>query len=148
VTELLPGAAVAEVGPHFQLYRASADGPVRWRLLGGNNRPLGRSSLDFPDIPACLQELTVLVGVLTDLAGRVDRYPPNLWIWRLALQGMDVVVSAHPYDRQIRARHGMRQFIDRAAVARVDAAVMVTTNRRGRPLTTLLGSRRTETLRR
>lgn len=128
-----------DAGPHFQLYRASVDGPVRWRLLGGNNRPIGRSALDFPDVPACRQELAVLASALPDLVGRVERHPPNLWVWRLSYQSSEIAVSAHPYDRQIRSAHAMSQFLDRASVARIDPIVMVTTSRRWRSVSTLLG---------
>ncbi len=121
-----------DVGPHFQLYRTSAGGPVRWRLLGGNNRPIGRSALDHLNVPTCLSSIAQLVAVLPELTGRVDRNPPNLWSWRLGHDGDDVAVSAHPYDRQVRSLHAMRQFLDRAAVARIDAAVLVTDARRGR----------------
>lgn len=126
-----PVAAV-DARPHFQLYRTSPHGPVRWRLLGGNNRQLGRSALDHEDVPDCLAALGNLVSALSELSGRVDRQPPNLWVWRLAHDGREVAVSAHPYDRQIRSQHGMTQFLARAAVARIDAAVMVTATRRWR----------------
>lgn len=132
-TETVRGSRlVPEPGPHFQLYRASAHGPVRWRLLGGNNRPIGRSALDHPDVDDCLSSVARLLAALTVLTGRVDRQPPNLWTWRLSHDGVDVACSAHPYDRQIRSQHAMAQFLSRAAVARIDAAVMVTAARRGR----------------
>lgn len=129
---IVPEQTGPEAGPHFQLYRTTAHGSVRWRLLGGNNRPIGRSALDHPDVPECLAALTDLLDALATLTGRVERQPPNLWIWRLALDGEDLAYSAHPYDRQIRSQHAMAQFLTRAAVARVDAAVMVTGTRRWR----------------
>lgn len=117
-------------GAHFQLYQNAMSSPVRWRLLGGNNRPIGRSALDYPEVPDCLQALAELRQRLAELAGRVDRQPPNHWVWRIFLDGTDVAVSSHPYDRQIRSQHGLSQFLHRAGSARIDGGVLVNASTR------------------
>jgi hypothetical protein len=130
-----------ESGPHFQLYRASAATAVRWRLLGGNNRPLARSALDYVDEGECRNALTELNKTLSELVGRVDRQPPNLWVWRLSDVEGDVAVSAHPYDRQIRSQHAMAQFLQNAARARIDKTVVMSAARRWRSISAPAGSR-------
>jgi hypothetical protein len=136
-----PHQRSAEGGPHFQLYRGSATAPVRWRLLGGNNRPIGRSALDYVDVLECLQSLAELTAALPELVGRVDRQPPNLWVWRLTHDNIDLALSAHPYDRQIRAQHAMSQFLQNAARARIDKTVIVSAARRWRSISAPAGSR-------
>ncbi len=126
--------ARAEPGAHFQLYRSSPTSSVRWRLLGGNNRALGRSALDFADVESCLLALAELGAGLPVMVGRVDRVPPNLWLWRLSYQESDVAISAHTYDRQIRSQHALAQFRALATVARIDAAVLVSAARRWRSI--------------
>lgn len=121
-------------GSHFQLYRSSPASSVRWRLLGGNHRPIGRGALDFADVPDCLQALAELVAKLPELDGHVGRVPGNQWSWRLSLAGVEVALAAHPYDRQIRSVHAQEQFRQRAALARVDDVVILTAARRWRSL--------------
>ncbi len=129
-----PVAGADPAGSHFQLYRASATSPVRWRLLGGNHRSIGRSPLDFPDVADCLRSLAELVERLPELQGQTSRVPGNLWVWRLSYQGAEVAVAAHTYDRQIRSMHAQAQFLQRASVARIDELVMVSATRRWRSL--------------
>ncbi|MDQ2837484.1 MAG: hypothetical protein M3Y42_13695 [Actinomycetota bacterium] len=121
-------------GSHFQLYRSSIASPVRWRLLGGNHRPIGRSPLDFPDVAECLLSLAELVRRLPELDGHLGRVPGNQWSWRLSHLGTEVAIAAHPYDRQIRCLHAQTQFRQRAATARIDEAVMINASRRWRSL--------------
>ncbi|MGI8666068.1 MAG: hypothetical protein ACR2N4_08560 [Jatrophihabitans sp.] len=129
-----PAAGPDLTGSHFQLYRASTSSPVRWRLLGGNHRPIGRSPVDFPDVAGCLRSLTELLGQLPELDGQIARVPGNLWVWRLSHHGVEVAVAAHTYDRQIRSMHAQSQFRLLAAGARIDEPVMVSATRRWRSL--------------
>lgn len=129
-------------GPHFQLYRAAAGGPVGWRLLGGNHRPIGRSASSFADPAECLQALATMVTLLDVLESLVSRQLLNQWGWSLRHRGADLVVSAHSYDRQVRALNAQAQFRSQAARARINETVMLSATRRWRP--TRLPDQRTQ----
>ncbi|MEO6701588.1 MAG: hypothetical protein ABI140_16220 [Jatrophihabitantaceae bacterium] len=123
-----------QVPAQFQLYQTATDAPVRWRLLSGNHRPIGRSAHAFDTIAECLDSLAELSRVLDQLDLLLTRVPGNLWIWRAGYQGTDLALSAHAYDRQIRAMHAQAQFQQRVATARINELVMVTATRRWRSL--------------
>ncbi len=120
-------------GPHFQLYRAAAGAPVGWRLLGGNHRPIGRSAGSFADPTECLHALVGVLSLLDVLDCAVSRQPLNQWGWLLRHQGIDLVASAHSYDRQVRALNAQAQFRRQAAAARINETVMLSATRRWRP---------------
>jgi hypothetical protein len=128
-----PAVAADLSGPHFQLYRAAAGGPVGWRLLGGNHRPIGRSVGSFADPAECLQALAVVLTLLDALECAVSRQPLNQWGWLLRHRGIDLVASAHSYDRQVRALNAQAQFRSQAAAARINETVMLSAARRWRP---------------
>jgi hypothetical protein len=130
---MVPASATPESAKntaHFQLFsRAVGDG-VQWRLLGGNNRDLGRGALAYPDAESCLLAIKQLVHSLPDLIPAIRRTPPNLWVWQLRLDDLVVVASAHSYDRQIRAEHAGKRFLDCAGAASVSDTITMTAARR------------------
>ena len=127
-------ATPAPVPAQFQLYQSGVEAPVRWRLLSGNHRPIGRSAHAFDTVADCLQSLAELTQSLDQLDLLLARVPGNLWIWRACHGGFELALSAHAYDRQIRAMHAQAQFLQRAATARINDSVMVTAARRWRSL--------------
>lgn len=54
-------------GVHFQLYALALEGPVRWRLLSGNNRDLGRGPTPYLDMASCIMGLSAMRSVLSTL---------------------------------------------------------------------------------
>jgi hypothetical protein len=124
----------AETGPatraHFQLYAESFTAPVRWRLLSGNNRDIGRCAAEFADRESCLLGIKRLLHSLGETQSVVRRAAGNQWIWSLSLRGEPAVVSGHSYDRQIRAEHARQQFLQHAPIATVTETVMVSAARR------------------
>jgi hypothetical protein len=119
-------------GVHFQLYVATAHGEVRWRLLSGNNRDMGRSAQEFVDAEDCRLALKELLCQLNELTPQVRRKAEtNRWIWLLRRGEVAMAESSHSYDRQIRAEAARQQFLVHAATASISASLMISASRRG-----------------
>ncbi|HEY3088481.1 MAG TPA: hypothetical protein VGJ59_10515 [Jatrophihabitantaceae bacterium] len=118
---------------YFQIFAASASAPLRWRVLSGNNRELGRSFETFPDTEACRQAIGDLRLALDLLLPQVRREGRDRWLWELRrADGAVLVVAAHPFDRQVRCRKAVDQFLLDARLAPVAESVLVTAARRFR----------------
>jgi hypothetical protein len=91
-----------------------ADGPVRWRLLGANNRELGRGPGPFPELETCqaaVRELVARIAAATPcIVGDSDR--TGAWSWRLDLNGRAVAVSWRTYLRHRECAYSLAHFID------------------------------------
>jgi hypothetical protein len=120
---------------HFQLYVAGGSavgGDVRWRLLSGNNRDMGRSAQGFLDVEDCRLALKEFLCQLNELTPQVRRKSDtNRWIWLLRRGDVAVAEASHSYDRQIRADAARQQFLLNAASASVSASLMISASRRG-----------------
>ena len=107
-------------GPRFLfVYRdigAAGPGaaPVRWRLLGANNRELGRGPGPFPDLESCqaaVRELVARVAAATPgIVG--DAGHTGGWSWRLDLSGRAVAVSWRTYLRHRECAYSLAHFVD------------------------------------
>lgn len=91
---------------------ASADIRVSWRVVAGNNRPLGRSAMVFASLAECVAAATRLHREI----GRADSsvlfdVADGHWRWTVALGGQPVAVSAHAYKRRIECVRSLEQFI-------------------------------------
>lgn len=108
----------------FQIYSLGGDGPVRWRLLGGNHRDLGRSVLEYADAESCrigIKELLAGLDALVVTAVRAG----GSWSWRLVAGREPIVAASHAFDRRIRCMHAGQLFLEVAAVADIRADVLV-----------------------
>jgi hypothetical protein len=93
---------------------------VSWRLLGGNNRELGRSAQVFGGLEAC--HLSALA-----IQRRVGAATPELrseaatgrWTWQLRLDGEPVAVAGRAYLRLRECQYNLAQFIAFAPAAGV-----------------------------
>jgi hypothetical protein len=97
---------------------SSADARVSWRVVAGNNRPLGRSATLFPSLAECVDAATLLHREI----GRADSsvlfdVADGHWRWTVALGGQSVAMSAHAYKRRIECIRSLEQFIAAAAGA-------------------------------
>jgi hypothetical protein len=97
---------------------------VRWRLIGANNRELGRSAAAYDGLAACRDAVVRLRegigrahGVLTMSDGN------GTWTWRLELDGGEAALSGRTYQRQREAQHNLSLFLAAVPLARIDAAV-------------------------
>src|SRR5260221_13607425 len=68
---------------------------VAWRLLGANNRELGRSPVWYPDLDSCREAVRTLkreIGGVTPAITAVT-LPGGAWSWRLAFSGQPVAMA-------------------------------------------------------
>ena len=103
-----------------------AVGPYAWRLLGANNRDLGRSATVFPDAAACETSIAAL-RQLADrgVATSTRDGQRGTWTWRLdAGPGLPVARSARGYVRQRECQYALAAFRDVAPLAEVVQAVV------------------------
>jgi hypothetical protein len=115
----------------IQLYAATVTGPVRWRLLSGNNRELGRGADAYDDAPACrlaVEEIQLRIDELQPAVRRLHA----AWTWQLERTGEVVASSGRRFDRLIRCEQNLAQFRARLADAQFSSTVMVSEARRWR----------------
>jgi hypothetical protein len=83
-----------------------------WRLMGANNRELGRSALSYASYAGARRavrdlqrhaERLVRTTVVDPTKGR--------WGWRIDLDGVVVAVSGRSYERDQDSRLGMHKFV-------------------------------------
>jgi hypothetical protein len=106
-------------GLHFHLYSSPTSGGVRWRLLGGNNRELGRGLLAYPDAEQCRAGLARTILELPSLVPAVMRVDHSHWGWRLRSGSLEIVGSGHPFDRRPRCEEACTRFVEMAPHASV-----------------------------
>ncbi len=100
--QLVPGA---------RLVGAVGDGGVGWRLLGSNNRELGRSAVSYPDAEAALHA----VGRVRELAPDGEAHilhhrGTTSWAWHLEEDGVLVANSGRGFRYERECRHNLEQF--------------------------------------
>jgi hypothetical protein len=105
-----------------------------WRLMGANNRELGRSAQHYESYAGARRA----VGELQRHADRlvcttlVDR-GTGRWGWRIDLDGGTVAVSGRSYERDHDSRLGMDKFLGLLSEADLlDAVVALRDRRRSR----------------
>ena len=138
----MSAAARGGTGAHIQLYAYTRGSPLRWRLLSGNNREIGRGVGEFKDVETCRLSVKDLQYALDDLESSVRRTMSNQWIWELSWSAAPVAVSGRPFDRRIRCRQGLRSFLLLMPDADVGATLMVSNARRWRSSSTIPAMRR------
>jgi hypothetical protein len=112
-------------GLHVQLYTLGPTGPVRWRMLSGNNRDLGRGVGDFADEESCLSAIKALLARMPELEPGLSRTADGRWSWRLVLDGVVAVTSGHGFDRRTRCEQAAIRFERLLPVAEVRPGVTV-----------------------
>ena len=108
--------------PRFQLIPGSrlpgGKGGVGWRLLGTNNRELGRSAHAFPDAEAALGAISRLRSDLTSGGGHVGHDPSDMsWHWRLDGADGPLAVSGRGFRHERECRYNLEQFLAAAPEA-------------------------------
>ena len=121
---------VPAVSGHVQLFARTANAPVRWRLLSGNNREAGRSADTYPDVESCRIGVKEVQATLDELDTIVRRTTSNEWAWQLVRAGQLVAVSGRGFDRLIRCEQGLAQFLHNIRQAEIGATLMVSHARR------------------
>ena len=115
---------------HIQLFASTYNSPLRWRLLSGNNREIGRGVAEFADAEACRLAVKHLQNGIDLLESSVRRAASSEWTWELTASGEPAVRSGHPFARQIRCEQGLLQFLHQVVDAEVGRNVLVSGARR------------------
>jgi hypothetical protein len=123
---------MAETAWHVQLFGAAVTAPVRWRLLSGNNRDMGRGFGEFVDAETCRIAIKQLQADASELKARIQRVGPSSWQWQILTDVLVVAAAGHPFDRLIRCEQGMAQFLENFARAPIGPSVMFSDARRWR----------------
>jgi hypothetical protein len=86
---------------------------MSWRVLAGNNRPLGRSMSTYDTFGECVAATDALRASAEQLKAAVTFDHKNVsWRWTLALDEVAVAVSVRSYARRIECTRALQQFID------------------------------------
>ncbi len=109
----------------FQLHTWGREGVVNWRLLGGNNRDLGRGFEPFPDAEACRLGIKNLLARLDQTETSLLRTEASRWEWRLRQDGQVVARSGHTFDRRTRCEQASLLFLSLAPLAETTEATSV-----------------------
>ena len=125
------GVGRVQVG-HVQLFAATADDPIRWRLLCRNNREAGRGVDSYLDAESCRIAVKELQLSVDELVASVRRSGATTWAWQLSRGDRVVVTSGNSYDRLIRCEQSLSQFRERFAEAEIGSGLMITQSRRWR----------------
>jgi hypothetical protein len=115
---------------HFQLFATDFDSDIRWRLLSGNNRELGRSANSYPDAESCQLEIKHVLAGVAELVPHVRRREGNVWRWILLDGIIPLAVGGRDYDRQVRCEQAVDLFRFVAPTARLPEVVTLTGSRR------------------
>ena len=97
---------------------SSADGSttVGWRLLGGNNRELGRSA-QVHSSQTILEEIDRVQAAADRLSIVVSKSQTGKWYWAASGDGRRLALSARTYGRQRECRYNAEQFLRALPIA-------------------------------
>ena len=107
--QLVPGARLAA---------GTGGGGVGWRLLGANNRELGRAAASYVDAEAALESVTRVRELATSGEAHIVHEPQTgLWAWHLEDEGALVANSGRGFRHERECRYNLEQFRDAAPSA-------------------------------
>jgi hypothetical protein len=103
-----------------------------WRLMGANNRELGRSALSFVSYQLARRSVMQLKEGIGRLVQHSTTDPATgRWGWRLDLDGLAVAVSGRWYERDHDGRLGAAKFVALTVEAELPEGVVTLHERRG-----------------
>jgi hypothetical protein len=99
--------------------------PTAWRLVGSNNRELGRSSHVYPDLAACKVAVTFLQAHI-DEAERLlaTNNDTGLWLWRLNIGDQWMAAAGRSYQRRRECLYNVLRFVAAAPTAVLSSDVL------------------------
>ena len=102
--------------PGGRLVHEPAAGGVGWRLLGSNNRELGRSARAYPDAEAALAAVAEIRALAASAGAHIVHDPASgLWSWQLAdPEGAVAATSGRGFRHERECRYNLEQFRDAA----------------------------------
>ncbi|WP_042398630.1 hypothetical protein [Streptacidiphilus carbonis] len=85
---------------------------VGWRLVGANNRELGRGVPRFAEEQACREAVLRLRADMARAVVTVHRVQPGaMWAWRIAVDEVAAAASGRAYRRQRECQYNLAQFL-------------------------------------
>lgn len=97
---------------HDVAHRHSAGAWSAWRLLGANNRELGRSRHVYPDVRECAESVLLLQQQILHVAPNfLVGLHTGTWHWELYLGRTAMAVSARPFERLRDCETGYAHFV-------------------------------------
>lgn len=116
----------------------SAIASTAWRLVGANNRELGRSARPYADATTCRAAVTFLREHLDEADSLLaNSSNTGLWIWRLNIGEQWMAVAGRSYLRRRECQYNLAQFVAEAPTATFPTAISGRSEARGRPRTDL-----------
>ena len=119
---------------------ARADAPVRssasngwfaWRMVGPNNRELGRSAATFAAYPECRAAVVDLQVAAGDVVVAIVSDPATgRWSWRADLDTTSVAMCARWYARERECRGSADRFRESVAIADLVSDITTLRDRR------------------
>jgi hypothetical protein len=96
-------------------------GLVGWRVLGANNRELGRSAGPFRRVDEAYQAVHEAQAVLERTVIRFWADDLGEWFWNISIDGEQLAVSSRGYRRQRECIYSIEQFREHFPTAKVVA---------------------------
>jgi len=94
-------------------------GLIGWRLIGANNRELGRAAHPDWDVDLACQTVGVVKDALARTIARLSWDTTGGWSWQMSLDGKRVAESGRGYLRQRECSYSLEQFRERLPTAAV-----------------------------
>jgi hypothetical protein len=99
--------------------------PTAWRLVGSNNRELGRSSQVYPDLAACKAAVTFLQAHIDEAESLVaTNNDTGLWLWRLNIGDQWMAAAGRSYQRRRECLYNVLRFVAAAPIAALSSDVL------------------------
>ncbi|MFC1403806.1 MULTISPECIES: hypothetical protein [Streptacidiphilus] len=106
------------VSPSVPAGEFAAGARTVWRLLGPNNRELGRGAAGFDTPERCLEAvLRLRADAHRAVVAALRIQPGAMWAWRLSVDDLPVAASGRAYRRQRECQYNLTQFIDAVPLA-------------------------------
>lgn len=98
--------------------------PIRWRLIAGNRRDIGRSAQLFADVEAGLAAVAALREGLHRATSRLElELESTRWRWQLLVDEEVVAASTRAYARRVECQISLQQFVALIPDVRIDPQV-------------------------
>jgi len=108
-----------QIGADVAGISGAGDG-VTWRLVGANNREMGRSPQLFASLPACREAVGRLQASLREAQSVLSADPvTGHWGWRVEVGVVTVATGSRLYQRQRECKCSASQFLALAPTALV-----------------------------
>ena len=86
---------------------------LTWRVVAGNNRPLGRSLVSYAAFEECVAATVTLRQRVAELKPVVVfDHAEAMWRWTVTLDDTPVAASVREYSRRVECTRSLGQFLE------------------------------------